>query len=357
MTNYKKFIPCIFLKNEKAVAGFQDSTVVSENPVQLARFYGENNADELLVFDLSTDDDSHERALDLIKEICHEAQIPVIGAGNVKRMEDIKKLLYAGCSRAALNYSKEGNVEITREVSLKFGKDKIVACIAEASEIETNAQLLGEFVEEVILIHEKTIKQAIEVAQLPVIVTLPEVSLDKIIELLSCETIAGVTGPAINENAKEINDIKDLCAGNGVKVRTFEPAIAWAELTKNSDGLVPVVVQDYKTREVLMVAYMNEEAYLHTLKSGRMTYYSRSRKEQWIKGETSGHFQYVKELTADCDKDTILAKVSQVGAACHTGSYSCFFNEIMKKEYDESNPLMVFESVLNVIKDRKVHPK
>ena len=357
MTNYKKFIPCIFLKNEKAVAGFQDSTVVSENPVQLARFYGENNADELLVFDLSTDDDSHERALDLIKEICHEAQIPVIGAGNVKRMEDIKKLLYAGCSRAALNYSKEGNVEITREVSLKFGKDKIVACIAEASEIETNAQLLGEFVEEVILIHEKTIKQAIEVAQLPVIVTLPEVSLDKIIELLSCETIAGVTGPAINENAKEINDIKDLCAGNGVKVRTFEPAIAWAELTKNSDGLVPVVVQDYKTREVLMVAYMNEEAYLHTGKSGRMTYYSRSRKEQWIKGETSGHFQYVKELTADCDKDTILAKVSQVGAACHTGSYSCFFNEIMKKEYDESNPLMVFESVLNVIKDRKVHPK
>ena len=357
MTNYKKFIPCIFLKNEKAVAGFQDSTVVSENPVQLARFYGENNADELLVFDLSTDDDSHERALDLIKEICHEAQIPVIGAGNVKRMEDIKKLLYAGCSRAALNYSKEGNVEITREVSLKFGKDKIVACIAEASEIETNAQLLGEFVEEVILIHEKTIKQAIEVAQLPVIVTLPEVSLDKIIELLSCETIAGVTGPAINENAKEINDIKDLCAGNGVKVRTFEPAISWAELTKNSDGLVPVVVQDFKTREVLMVAYMNEEAYLHTLKSGRMTYYSRSRKEQWIKGETSGHFQYVKELTADCDKDTILAKVSQVGAACHTGSYSCFFNEIMKKEYDESNPLMVFESVLNVIKDRKVHPK
>ena len=166
-----------------------------------------------------------------------------------------------------------------------------------------------------------------------------------------------MTGPAINENAKEINDIKDLCAGNGVKVRTFEPAIAWAELTKNSDGLVPVVVQDYKTREVLMVAYMNEEAYLHTLKSGRMTYYSRSRKEQWIKGETSGHFQYVKELTADCDKDTILAKVSQVGAACHTGSYSCFFNEIMKKEYDESNPLMVFESVLNVIKDRKVHPK
>ncbi|MDE5909382.1 MAG: bifunctional phosphoribosyl-AMP cyclohydrolase/phosphoribosyl-ATP diphosphatase HisIE [Lachnospiraceae bacterium] len=357
MNNYKKFIPCIYLLNEKAVAGFKDDTVISSNPAELARFYGENNADELIVFDLSTDDASHEDALDLLKLICKEAQIPVIGAGNVKRMEDIKKLLYAGCAKAALNYSKESNVEITKEVSLKFGKDKILACIAEASEIETNEELLSEFVDQVVLIGPKGIKQAIDVSKLPVIVTLPEVSLDKIIELLSYDVIAGITGPAINANAKELNDIKDLCADNGVSVKTFKPAISWSELTANADGLVPVVVQDYKTREVLMVAYMNEEAYLHTLRSGRMTYYSRSRKEQWIKGETSGHYQYVKEMITDCDKDTILAKVSQVGAACHTGNYSCFFNEIMKKEYDETNPLMVFESVLSVIKDRKVHPK
>lgn len=357
MTDVKKLIPCIFLKDEMAVAGFQDSAVVSNDPAQLAEFYGENSADELIVFDLSTDDASHEKALDQIKEICRRAQVPVIGAGNVKRMEDIKKLLYAGCSRAALNYSKEGNVELTREVSLKFGKDKIVACIADASEMESNEALLTEFVQEVILINEKTIKQAMQDAKLPVIVTLPEVSLDKIIELLSCERIIGITGSAINENAKELSAVKELCAGNGIRVKTFEPAVKWEELTKNSDGLVPVVVQDYKTREVLMVAYMNEEAYLSTLKSGRMNYYSRSRKQQWLKGETSGHYQYVKEMSADCDKDTILAKVAQIGAACHTGSYSCFFNEIMKKEYSESNPLMVFESVLSVIKDRKVHPK
>ncbi|MDE7332183.1 MAG: bifunctional phosphoribosyl-AMP cyclohydrolase/phosphoribosyl-ATP diphosphatase HisIE [Lachnospiraceae bacterium] len=357
MNSYKKLIPCIYLLNKKAVAGFKDSTVISENPASLARFYWENNADELIVFDLSCDDEAHEEALDMIQIICREAQIPVIGAGNVKRMEDIKKLLYAGCAKAALNYSKEDNVELTKEVSLKFGKDKILACIAEASEIEANEGILTEFVEQVILIGVKTIKKAIEVSKIPIIVTLPEVSLDKIIELLSYEIIAGITGPAINENVKELNDIKDLCAGNGVKVKIFEPAIKWEEFKKNSDGLVPVVVQDYKTREVLMAAYMNEEAYLATLKSGRMNYYSRSRKEQWLKGETSGHFQYVKELTADCDKDTILAKVSQVGAACHTGSRSCFFNEIMKKEYDVTNPLEVFESVLNVIKDRKVHPK
>ena len=326
MEQFKKFIPCIYLKDGCAVTGFKSREIVSENPVELACFYSECNADEILVFDLSYDDASHEAALDLIKEICSRANLPVIGAGNVKRMEDIKKLLYAGCTKAALNYSKEDNIEITKEVSDKFGKEKIVACIAAAEEIQANEAILSEYVNEVILISEKTIKQAIEISKLPFIVTLPEVSLDKILELLSVEHIAGITGPA-------------------------------GDLKKNSDGLVPVIVQDYKTQEVLMMAYMNEEAYRTTLKSGRMNYFSRSRQSQWLKGETSGHFQYVMEMKADCDKDTILAKVSQIGAACHTGNYSCFFNEIMKKEYSESNPLLVFESVLNVIKDRKVNPK
>ncbi len=107
-----------------------------------------------------------------------------------------------------------------------------------------------------------------------------------------------------------------------------------------------------------MMAYMNEEAYEQTIRTGRMTYFSRSRGELWLKGETSGHYQYVKSLTADCDKDTLLAKISQVGSACHTGARSCFFNEILKKEYEEeTNPLQVFEEVFGVIQDRKIHPK
>ena len=103
----------------------------------------------------------------------------------------------------------------------------------------------------------------------------------------------------------------------------------WKDFKLNNDGMVPVVVTDYITNQVLMVAYMNEEAYNHTIDSGKMTYWSRSRNELWIKGDTSGHYQYVKELYADCDNDTLLAKVEQIGAACHTGSYSCFFNKII----------------------------
>ena len=93
------------------------------------------------------------------------------------------------------------------------------------------------------------------------------------------------------------------------KETPLKAAFTWDELKLNSDGMVCVVVQDDKNKDVLMVAYMNEEAYNQTLRTGRMTYYSRSRSELWLKGETSGHYQYVHSLTADCDLDTILAKV------------------------------------------------
>lgn len=101
--------------------------------------------------------------------------------------------------------------------------------------------------------------------------------------------------------------------------------LSFDELKKGPDGLVPVIVQDFENGEVLMMAYMDREAYEQTLSTGRMTYYSRSRQQLWLKGETSGHFQYVKELRIDCDHDTILAKVEQIGAACHTGNRSCFY--------------------------------
>ena len=102
----------------------------------------------------------------------------------------------------------------------------------------------------------------------------------------------------------------------------------WEKLKLNSDGMLTVVVQDVATDEVLMVAYMNQEAYEKTLETGTMTYWSRSRNELWVKGLTSGHFQYVKELWIDCDRDTLLAKVEQTGAACHTGNHSCFYTVI-----------------------------
>ena len=120
------------------------------------------------------------------------------------------------------------------------------------------------------------------------------------------------------------------------------------EYFKKSE-LLPVIVQEKDTGEVLMLAYMNEEAFNQTIKTGRMTYYSRSRQTLWVKGETSGHFQYVKSLTIDCDLDTLLAKVDQVGAACHTGNPTCFFQPLAGTDYDRKQPAENFESVYSTI--------
>ena len=96
----------------------------------------------------------------------------------------------------------------------------------------------------------------------------------------------------------------------------------------SADGLVPAIVQDYRSKEVLMMAYMNIDSLRETLKIGKTCFWSRSRKEYWVKGMTSGHFQYVKSIYYDCDCDTLLIKVRQVGSACHTFRKSCFYRKI-----------------------------
>ncbi len=109
---------------------------------------------------------------------------------------------------------------------------------------------------------------------------------------------------------------------------------------KKTGGLIPVIAQDFHTGEILMLAYMNEDAFNRTLHSGYAIYFSRSRQALWKKGETSGHVQQVREIRVDCDNDTILLKVEQVGgAACHLGYKSCFFRKI-----HENNTLKIVET-------------
>ena len=296
-------MPCIFIHEGKAVKWFDNHEIISEDVVTLAKEYCESDAKELVVFDLSDNDEQHDKAIDLMKKINREIYIPMVAGGNIKRLEDAKKILYSGAKRVILNPHKENFSNMIEEISLRFGKDKIIVSLDEADKNPILMQM-----------------------------DLPSLFITDV---------------------KKQSEVYCMCDSENM----LDGKIDFSEFNLNSDGLIPVIVQHYKTGDVLMLAYMNQDAYEYTLKTGKMTYYSRSRKERWVKGETSGHYQYVKSLTLDCDNDTILAKVDQIGVACHTGSPTCFFNELAGGDSKELNPLQVFESVYATIADRKSNPK
>lgn len=357
----RKLVPYLFIKNGAAVTNFGgDEKMGDGDACRIAKAFSDHGADEILIFDLSDGDEEHEQSLGVIKEISRIIDIPMVGGGNIKRMEDVKKLIYAGCRKVFLNYDKETNIKLTGEVSGKFGKDKIAVCIKDWKKAEENAETIASLTSEILfLAFSKTTDLAQAQKQsVPVLpVFFEEENVESFLSYLGQENVSGVSLKAFSKEDTDFMDLKYKAKEEGICVNTFESSMKFEEFKLNSDGLIPVIVQDYKTEEVLMMAYMNREAFEMTIRTGRMTYFSRSRQELWIKGMTSGHFQYVKQLLIDCDQDTILAKVAQVGAACHTGNRSCFYRELVKKEYYEKNPMKVFENVYGVIEDRKKHPK
>ncbi|HAG68921.1 MAG TPA: bifunctional phosphoribosyl-AMP cyclohydrolase/phosphoribosyl-ATP pyrophosphatase [Lachnospiraceae bacterium] len=353
-TDKKLLIPCVYLKDGRLVSGFKDDTVISDEPADFAADLVRRGADRLIIFDLSGGDREHEENLTVIREITANIDIPVIGAGNINRSEDVKKLKYAGCSSVALNMAKESNIELTEEVSKRFGRESITACADIEEQILDNAELIRGFVGDVILLND-VITDAYK--DLRVFCVLNGADHEKAKAILSNECVAGISGDYVNHYPASLHELKRKFEDEGFGMNIWRHKFAFEEFKTGSDGLVPVVVQDEETDKVLMVAYMNREAYERTEETGIMTYYSRSRGKLWVKGETSGHYQYVRELYGDCDMDTILARVKQIGNACHTGSYSCFFNEIVDRDRKTKNPARVFEEVLSVILDRKENPK
>ncbi len=352
----KNIVATIYLKNGKAVKSREDFTPYDDF-IALAKLYNDSGIDKILILDLSTDDEEHELHINMIKNINRNVEIKVCAGGNINRMEDIKKLIYAGCLQVLVNGSKLSSMELAVEASSRFGKDRILVSIDNVDFIFKNQKALNENFHELYVLNPDILDAIEGITDVPYIVNLSEGDYETILSILKRKNVRGIAGAFVNSSATDIMGIKSSLSAAGIKMDNFEPALKWEDFKKNSDGMVPVIVQDYRTDEILMLAYMNEEAFNTTINSGKMTYYSRSRCELWVKGLTSGHIQYVKSLTADCDYDTILAKVSQVGAACHTGNRTCFFNEIVKKEYVEKNPLKVLEEVYSIILDRKENPK
>lgn len=350
---YKKLIPCIYLKDEVAYTDKECTNKAGDgDTVNVCTKYSENGADEIIVIDLSYDDDSHEKAIGVLRKISKTIDIPMITGGNVKRVEDIKKYLYAGAAVALLEDKKESNLLIAKEVADRFGASKI-GIWYEANDVEA-LNIAADNSLRYIVATTDAIEAKADSFDKTDIIVIDNNSVEDTISLSYC---AAVTGASISSIDYDFMKEKVTLSANGIEMNTFKSSVPFSEFKLNNDGLIPVVVQDYKTDEVLMLAYMNEESYNLTIETGKMTYFSRSRNEIWVKGLTSGHYQYVKSIEIDCDNDTLLAKVKQIGAACHTGNRSCFYRNLVKSEYAETNPLKIFNDVMSVIEDRKLHPK
>lgn len=353
----KNIVATIYIKDGKAVNSPSDLTE-RMNLLDLARLYNDSGIDKIMCVDLSDDDEEHEKNLLAIRQIHRTFGIKICGAGNIKRLEDVKKLLYAGCIEVILNGSKASTIRLVKEAKERFGQEKILVSIENMDFVFKTKDFLKETIHELIVLKQDILTSLEQFVDIPYILKQDEDDFEKIVSLLSSKNIRGICGEFIDHENVDIMQLKASLSERGIRMDNFEAALSWADLKPDANGLVPVIAQDYQTGAVLMLAYMNEEAFDTTIRIGKMTYWSRSRNELWTKGLTSGHIQYVKSLTADCDYDAILAKVSQVGGiACHTGHPSCFYNDIVKKEYVERNPQKVFDDVYGVIKDRKAHPK
>lgn len=348
-----RIIPSIYLYNGNVVDKETKEIVGDGDAVELATFYNNRGADELLVFDLSSSDSEHDANIGTMIKIQDAVDIQMIVGGNVKRLEDVKKYIYTGAKKAILDMSKDANVEIVKEASERFGSDKIAVMLNKDYDFSKIKQLKYDGVS--LIIADSCANECIG-SGIKVLAFNCNFTFNDMVEFGKQDKVYGISDNSFAGDFDFLN-FKAQLKEEGVNTIVFESAMSFDQFKKNSDGMIPVVVQDYKTDKVLMVAYMNEEAFNLTIKTGKMTYFSRSRNEIWVKGVTSGHFQYVKELSMDCDLDTMLAKVYQVGVPCHTGADTCFFNTLVKKEYDESNPMRVFEDVYNVILDRKKNPK
>ena len=151
--SYKRLIPCIFIKDGKAVRWIDDPTVVSKDVIELAKYYSDHGADELIVLDLSDSDEEHDETITLMKRINRVIRIPMIAGGNIRRQEDIKKILYTGAKRAMLNFSKPDSVKLIEDAAKRFGKEKLAVSLNDFDALFKHQHLIQDYSSEIVFMH------------------------------------------------------------------------------------------------------------------------------------------------------------------------------------------------------------
>ena len=364
----KRIIPCLDVKDGRVVKGVNFVSLRDAgDPVECAKEYNLSGADELVFLDITATLEARDTVIDMVNKVADEIFIPFTVGGGIRTVDDIRAILNAGADKVSLNSAAVKNPDFIKEASDRFGAQ----CIVVAIDVKSREGREEEFPSgyEVVIAGgtKPTGLDALEWAKRAVDLGCGEIlltSMDRdgtksgfdnkitslIADAVSVPVIASggagkmedfydgiVEGKAdavlaaslFHFGEIKISDLKDYLEKRDIPVRKIGRELdMWAHMKKNSDGMVPAITIDAKTGEVLMMAYMNYEAFELTCRTGYMHYYSRSRETLWKKGETSGHVQKVVEARIDCDKDTLLYKIEQTGAACHTGNRSCFYTKL-----------------------------
>ncbi|MEG0806163.1 MAG: bifunctional phosphoribosyl-AMP cyclohydrolase/phosphoribosyl-ATP diphosphatase HisIE [Lachnospiraceae bacterium] len=352
----KDLVATLFLKNGEAVTNFDDVSPLGEAS-DIAKLYNDSGIDKIFIFDLSETIKEKEATLHKIKELNRIFEIPVYGAGNITRLSEIQALIFAGCTKVILDSSNPEFIRFTQEGVKRFGIDKLTLSLAKVDVLFKQKDLMEATFDEIIVINDEIVDAVCNLTDLPFTPLLASTSTSDYVDALNLPTVKGVGGLLLNDLKTDVMILKNELIRCGLPMNRFASTLKWEEFNHDSDGLIAVIAQDYSTSEVLTFGYMNEQAFNDTMELGKMTYYNPRTGEVDLKGEASEQFQYVKSLTVDCHKKALLAKISQIGVSCHTGNYSCFFQEIVRKDYQEKNTFKVFENLYNVIRNRKKNPK
>ena len=385
----KRIITCLDIDNGRVVKGVNFINLKDAgDPVVIAKAYNEQGADEIVLLDINASYEKRGTMLRLVKKVANIVSIPLTVGGGIRTVEDFRQMLEMGADKVSIGSAAVKNPNLILETSRKFGSKKVVIAIdvkkvddeyhvyiqggkkdtgLEAISWAREVEKLG--AGEILLTSMdadgtkkgydiEITKKISDAVDIPVIAS---GGAGKMEDFLEAFTIGGahaaLAASLFHFKEVDIGELKDYLYGEGVNIRRGKGDMELLkEIKFDEKGLIPAIVQDIKTKEVLMMAYMNEESLKKTLETNKTWFWSRSRQELWNKGATSGNIQKVVQVDYDCDGDSLLVLVEQKGVACHTGERSCFYNSIYKTTEEGAVGSEVLEQLYKIIDDRKINP-
>lgn len=372
---HKKIIPSFVCRNGQAIIQDCGEEYYSDNAVFLGRYYSDNGADALLLFDGASTQEEHADNIRLFKEIWHSVDIPLIVGGCVRELEDVRKYLFAGAWAVFLDMSAEDNLDLLKEAADRFGSEKIYAYLRQ-EDLLLRAEEFAQLGAGGLLLDlpgmtgqsgrldgsmsggiPQGLLNAVADSSLPVLLMNDDDSIGTITSCLKIPSVVGVVLTVPGEKEGNSMALKQELRARGIPVETLESSVEWETFHKNLEGLMPVIVQDCRSNEVLTFGYMDEASFDITLATGKMTYFCRENGMPVIYGEETGGYQYVRSLVGNNAGDALLAKVVQIGPAGPDGSRTKFVVPLASRPCREENPLRSLLEAYRKIKAHRAHPE